>query len=222
MARWKPDARGRLQRAALELFAERGFEQTTALEVAERAGVTERTFFRYFPDKREVLFDGAGELQRVIVESIDSAPATLAPIDVVGAAMQVGAGFLEGGREYSRQRAAVIAANPSLQERELLKLASLGAAVAEALRRRGAPELTAALAAEAGVSVFKIGFETWIGDDSAPEFRQCIRSALDQLTSLTAASTRTEQAPDSTTSGTPPQSAAPLSASPLSASPLSA
>jgi AcrR family transcriptional regulator len=188
MARWEPDARGRLKSAALELYGERGFEQTTALEIAQRAGVTERTFFRYFADKREVLFEGSSELQEVIVRAISEAPTSMASIESVGAAME-GAGVLlekNRDRDYARQRAAVIAANPSLHERELLKFATLAAAAADALRRRGVADLTAGLAAETGVTVFKVGFETWIGDDPTGDLAHCIREALDELKGLTA------------------------------------
>lgn len=185
MARWEPGAHGRLTQAALELYAERGFEQTTALEVAERAGVTERTFFRYFADKREVLFDGSNALQDAVVTVIDAAPAAMKPIDVVGIAMEAAAPVLEDRRDFARQRAAVIAANPSLHERELLKLATLAGAVADALRRRGLADPTATLAAETGVTVFKIAFEQWILGESNGDFRQCIREAISQLRELT-------------------------------------
>ena len=186
MGRWAPDARGRLMRSALELYAERGFDETTALEIAQRAGVTERTFFRYFSDKREVLFEGSSDLQAFVVAAITAAPSSMASIGAVGTAMESAAALLEGNRDYARRRAAVVAANPSLQERELLKLATLAGAVADALRRRGVPDLAAGLAAETGVTVFKIGFETWIGDESTADFAQCIREALDQLKGLTA------------------------------------
>jgi len=186
MGRWEPDARGRMVLAALELYGERGFEQTTALEVAQRAGVTERTFFRYFADKREVLFEGSKGLQEAVVHAIAAAPDQLAPFAVVGSAMERAAAYLEGNREYSRRRAAVIAANSSLHERELLKLATLAGAVAEALRRRGVAPLPASLAAEAGVTVFKVGFDAWISDEATGDFTECIRVALDQLKGLTA------------------------------------
>ncbi len=190
MGRWQPGARGRLARAALELYAERGYEQTTVADIALRAGVTERTFFRHFADKREVLFDGSQTLQAAIVEAVASAPDATPPIEIASAAMMTGSAMLVD-RDYSRRRAAVIAANPSLQERELLKLAALGAAVAAALRERGIGEPTAGLAAETGVAVFKIGFETWIGD-RAPEgaapgdLAGCIRAAADRLKALAA------------------------------------
>src|SRR6187397_786262 len=121
MARWEPDSRGRLRQAALDLYGERGFEHTTVAEIAERAGVTERTFFRHFADKREVLFDGSGLLQQRLVDAIADAPAGLAPIDVVGHAFADAAALLEERRDHARARAGVIAANPALQERELLK-----------------------------------------------------------------------------------------------------
>lgn len=172
--------------SALELYAEQGFDQTTALEIAQRAGVTERTFFRHFADKREVLFGGAGDLQELVVRAIADVPPSTGPVDVVSAALESAASLLEGRRDFSRSRAAVIAANPSLQERELLKLASLAAAAAAALRRRGVPDPAAGLAAETGVTVFKSGFETWIGDEPTGDLAQCIREALDRLRGLTA------------------------------------
>lgn len=173
-------------RAALELYAERGFEQTTALDVAQRAGVTERTFFRYFLDKREVLFDGSSQLKDAVVARVESAPRSMPPIEAAGTAMESAAAFLQDRRDYARQRAAVIASNPSLQERELLKLATLASAVAEALARRGVADQAAGLAAEASVAVFKVGFERWIGDDASGDLAQCIREALAQLRELTA------------------------------------
>lgn len=185
MGRWEPDARGRLTQAALELYTERGFEPTTVVDIAQRAGVTERTFFRYFADKREVLFGGSGALQDKVVGAIASAPASMPPIDVMGMAMQSAASLLEERRDFARQRAAAITANPSLRERELLKLATLAAAAADALRRRGVPDPAASLAAETGVTIFKLGFEKWIADASSGDLARCIRDALDQLKKLT-------------------------------------
>src|SRR5215469_13715779 len=86
MSRWEPNARGRLEQAALELYCERGFDQTTVTEISERAGLTERTFFRYFADKREVLFWGQEHLRDLYVRAIVAAPETDAPIDLVAAA----------------------------------------------------------------------------------------------------------------------------------------
>jgi AcrR family transcriptional regulator len=187
MGRWEPDALGRLQKAALELYGERGFEPTTVSDIAERAGLTERTFFRYFADKREVLFWGSGALQELFVNAVAGAPASQAPIDAVAAALAAAAGFFEGRVEHSRQRQAVIAANPSLQERELIKLASLAAAVADALRGRGVRDPAAMLTAEAGIAVFKVAFEIWVGEANERDFAEVVRDALAELKAVTTA-----------------------------------
>ena len=186
MGRWEPNARGRLERAALELFIERGFEQTTVAEIARRAGLTERTFFRYFADKREVLFWGAGTLQEFLVSAVASAPDSAAPIDAVAAALEAAGTLLQERREGARQRQAVIAANAELQERELIKLTSLASALAGALRQRGVTEPAASLAAEAGIAVFRIAFERWISETSQADLPQIIRESLDELKAVTA------------------------------------
>src|ERR1700689_770228 len=149
MSRWQPDARGRLERAAMELYSERGFEQTTVAEIAARAGLTERTFFRHFADKREVLFWGAASLQDLLVSTLASTPDSVAPIDAIAAALAKAGPMLQERREYARQRQAVIASNAELQERELIKLASLAAALAGTLRQRGVSNLAASRTAEA-------------------------------------------------------------------------
>ncbi len=159
--------RGRLEQAALALYGERGFENTTVAEIAERAGLTERTFFRHFADKREVLFWGAGALQELLVSAVAGAPDSAAPIDAVAAALEAAGALLQERREFARQRQAVIAANAELQERELIKLASLASALADALRRRGVDDPAASLTAEAGIAVFKIAFERWV-DETQP------------------------------------------------------
>src|SRR5580765_7556799 len=164
MARWEPDSRDRLAQAALELYGERGFDNTTVAEIAKRAGLTERTFFRHFADKREVLFWGASALQDLLVRTLDAVPVSTAPIDAVAVAVEAAAAEIQQGREFSGQRQAVIDANPELQERELIKLATLSAALAETLRRRGVTEPAASLTAEAGIAVFKVAFERWIGN----------------------------------------------------------
>src|ERR1700759_3032064 len=134
MARWQPDSQSRLEEAALALYGERGVENTTVAEIAARAGLTERTFFRYFADKREVLFGGSGALQELLVDAVAKAPATAPPIAAVAAALDAAGALLEDRADRARQRHAVIAANTELQERELIKLATLAAALADALR----------------------------------------------------------------------------------------
>ena len=186
MGRWEPDARGRLAQAALALYSERGFEPTTVAEIAKRAGLTERTFFRHFADKREVLFGGAGQLQELIVSAVTDAPDSLAPIGAVAAGLDAAAALLQQRREYSQQRQAIIAANPELQERELIKLASLASAIADALRRRGVRDPAASLTAEAGIAVFRIAFERWITEGDQQDFSRLIPEVLDELKAVTA------------------------------------
>jgi AcrR family transcriptional regulator len=186
MGRWEPDAPGRLAQAAMELYAERGFEQTTVAEIAARAGLTERTFFRHYADKREVLFAGAGALQELFVSTLASTRDSAAPIDAIAAVLDaVGAAF-QGRLEFARARHAVIVANAELQERELIKFASLAAALADAFRQRGVTEPAASLAAEAGIAVFKIAFERWIDDTNRRDLSQLIRESLDELKAVTA------------------------------------
>ena len=188
MSRWEPDARGRLERAALDLYVERGFEQTTVAEIAQRAGLTERTFFRHFADKREVLFAGARALQDFLVDALTRAPESATPIDAVVAALEATGPLFQERREFASQRQAVIAANAELRERELIKLASLGSAMADVLRKRGVTDAAASLTAEAGIAVFKIAFERWVSDAGQPDLRQCIRESFAELKSVTAGS----------------------------------
>jgi AcrR family transcriptional regulator len=186
MTRWEPDSRGRLEQAALALFGERGFENTTVAEIAARAGLTERTFFRYFADKREVLFSGSGMLQELLVSAVASAPDSATPIDAVAAALEAAGALLQERRDFARRRQTVIAANAELQERELIKLASLAAAIADALRRRGVPGPAASLTAEAGIAVFRVAFERWVNESNQPDLPQLIRESLDELKAVTA------------------------------------
>lgn len=184
MGRWEPDARGRLERAALELYHERGFDQTTVAEIAERAGLTERTFFRHFADKREVLFRG-DELAQSIAAALDAVPETVQPLDAVADALTAISGFFDERRPYSQKRQAVIDANPGLRERELIKLASMAAMIGDALRRRGIGEPAASLTAEAGIAVFKVAFERWLADPSARAMAEHLRESLAELRSVT-------------------------------------
>jgi AcrR family transcriptional regulator len=186
MSRWEPNARGRLEQAALELFVERGFEQTTVVEIAQRAGLTERTFFRYFADKREVLFAGAGALQDFLVRAVAQAPGSAKPLDAIASALEAAATLFAERGDYPQRRQAVIAANAELQERELIKLATLAAAMAGALRERGIPEPAASLAAEAGIAVFRIAFERWTAEDCQPDLAKLIRESLGELRDVTA------------------------------------
>jgi AcrR family transcriptional regulator len=187
MTRWQPDARGRLQQAAIDLFEERGFDSTTVADIAEQAGLTKRTFFRHFADKREVLFSGSSQLVELFVTAVAGAPESAAPLDAVAAALDAGAAMFEEMRELASRRQQIIAANPELQERELIKLASLAAAVAEALHRRGFEDPAAILAAEAGIAVFRISFERWVDPANPKTLGALIRESLDELRAVTSA-----------------------------------
>jgi len=187
MGRWEPNARGRLEQSAMEFYIERGFEQTTVAEIAKRAGLTERTFFRHFTDKREVLFAGAVSLEDLLVSAVTNAPPDLAPIDAAAAGLEAAGALLQQRRAFARQRQTIIAANAELRERELIKLASLSAALADTLQRRGVGDTAAKLTAEVAIAVFKIAFECWITEarqrDPLP---QIIRKSLDELKAVTA------------------------------------
>jgi AcrR family transcriptional regulator len=171
----------------MQLYIERGFEQTTVAEIAQRAGLTGRTFFRYFADKREVLFGGSAELQKELVNALRSAPDSASPMQAVRAALDAAAELLGQGREYSQQRQLVIDANPELRERELIKLASLSAALADGLRRRGVTEPDASLAAEAGIVVLRVGFDRWVSEPHTGELRDIMHALLERLPAVTLA-----------------------------------
>ena len=181
MGRWEPNARGRLAQAALTLYAEQGFDQTTVAEIAARAGLTERTFFRHFADKREVLFYGMEMLRDLLVRAVAEAPASATAMDAVGAALQAAGAVLQENPERVRLRDAIVSANAELRERELIKLATLAAAMAGALRDRGIPEPAASLAAETGVAVFKVAFARWVGQPGQPDLPGILRGSMEEL-----------------------------------------
>ena len=187
MGRWQPDARGRLETAAMELYRERGFDSTTVAEIAERAGLTERTFFRHYADKREVLFGGAGILEELLVNKAVGAAAAEPPMDaIVTVLCEVATELFDERREFARQRQLIISANAELRERELIKLASLSSALAGALRERGVSEPGASLAAESGIAVFKIAFERWTSDAGERPLAHFIRESMTELRAVTA------------------------------------
>ena len=186
MGRWEPDAPLRLASAALDLYRERGYDQTTVADIAARAGVTERTFFRHFSDKREVLFDATNRLETDIVAAVIAAPADLGALDVVELAMSEGAAFLEERHAHAGRRAAVLETTPALMERELLKLHKLRGAVARTLEQRGVAPLVAQVAAEAGGSCFTAGFSRWVASDNTRSLAVCIHEAFAELRAVTA------------------------------------
>src|SRR6478735_1943909 len=180
MGRWQPDARGRLEKAAMELYGERGFDQTTVAQIAERAGLTERTFFRHFADKREVLFAGSTQLEELLVETVTEAPASVAPIDAVAAGID--AVLQESrGRAFARERQSIVTPSAELRERELNKMSSLASALAETLRKRG-------------IAVFRVSFERWVSGPRDDDLRDLMRESLEEVRSLTADAGRVRMA----------------------------
>lgn len=186
MGRWEPNAQGRLEEAALALYEERGFERATVAEIAREAGLTERTFFRHFADKREVLFSGAAALHEALVEAVAAAPAAAPPLDAAAAGLYAAAAMFDGRKAFARRRQAVIAANTELMERELAKLASLAAAVAAALRARGVQEPAASLVGELAIAVLKVAFERWTEAKDDRGLAEFMRGSLAQMKAVTA------------------------------------
>jgi AcrR family transcriptional regulator len=186
MPRWEPDARVRLQQAALALFAERGFDDTTVAQIAERAGLTKRTFFRYFADKREVLFWGAEQLETLFVTALAAAPASAPALGVITAALEGLAERFEGQRDLVAQRFRIMAASPELHERQLIKIAAMSGAAAEALRARGIGGTAAVLAAQAGVNVMFVAVERWIDPANQAPLRELVADSLAELRELAA------------------------------------
>jgi AcrR family transcriptional regulator len=187
MGRWEPDASARLRRAALELFLEQGFDQTTVADIAGRAGLTARTFFRYFADKREVLFNGSADFETYLVKALAGAPHDAGPLAAVAVALEA-AGEILTDRSWAAHRYAVITANADLLERELIKMAALATALADGLRERGIGNPEAGLAAEAGVAVFRVAFERWVlGGQDEPGLSMLVHESFAQLKKLAAA-----------------------------------
>ncbi|MET9014621.1 helix-turn-helix domain-containing protein [Streptomyces olivaceoviridis] len=166
MARWQPGAAQRLVVAAVDLFTEQGYDATTVTQIAERAGVTKSTFFRYFSDKRELLVAGQETLSRLLAEGITEAPASASPLQAVAAGLERASSAMgPANRELGPRLKAAVAASTELQERDALKSVGLAAAMTAALIARGVPEPTAHLAAELGVLAFKRGYAQWSESD---------------------------------------------------------
>lgn len=186
MARWEPGTPERLQAAALDLFASRGYEQTTAAEIAAFVGLTERTFFRHFSDKREVLFYGQDRFVQAFLDGVGAAPPGSPPLEAVASALRSAAAFFpDGRRAHSRTRQSVIEQNAPLRERETHKLAGLAATISHALRARGIAEPAATLAGESASTVFRIAFAQWISEGETRSLADICADVLDQLTTLT-------------------------------------
>ena len=182
MARWEPNARERLERAALALFIEHGYDATTVAEIADRAGLTKSTFFRHFADKREVLFGGQDMLAGLFRDAIQVAPPAATTADCLAAALGSAAvAFTPDRHDLAPARQAVIAANSELEERQLLKRARLASVMAEALRARGADDFAARLAAEVGVLAFSTAYARWAAPENRHPYTEIAHAALRDL-----------------------------------------
>ena len=187
MSRWQPNARGRLERAAIELFVEQGFAETTVPEITARAGLTTRTFFRHFADKREVLFAVEEELPALVARLMADAPASLGPMTVIAWGLEtVAATRFEGQLEYLRTRDAIIQSDEGLRERELRKLSVLSEAIRLGFLNRGVDELTSTLAAQTAVTVFDVAMGRWLDQDGERPLSELVRETLGALRSVTA------------------------------------
>jgi AcrR family transcriptional regulator len=182
MARWDPNARERLVRAAIDLFTEQGYDTTTVNGIAERAGLTKTTFFRHFPDKREVLFAGQETHSRLLAEAIAASPGSATPLQAVAAALDaLTATFTDDRREFAARLLTVIAGNSELQERATFKRTCLAGAMTDALRKRDVPDPTAGLAAELGIRAFDDGFDLWSDPTNQQALADLARQRLDEL-----------------------------------------
>lgn len=185
MGRWEPDVQRRLRDAALELFEEQGYDHTTVAQIAARAGVTARTFFRTFADKREVLFGGSALLEQRVADALaevdPESPAFDAATTAIGSAFDA----LGVTRAAARRRAAVIATTAELRERELIKMASLADVVAEGLRHRGTSSTEALLAADSAAAAMRVAFTRWAGAQRGPSLADEYRSTVTALRAVT-------------------------------------
>jgi AcrR family transcriptional regulator len=181
MSRWGPNADNRLYQSAMQLILERGYDQVTVAEIAEHAGLKKRSFFRYFPNKREVLFAGAADFEKAVVEAVRAAPAAAKPVDVVMSALTEGGTMLTNWGEPARQRQRIVASSTELRERELIKQDTLTTAVAHTLRQRGVEDLTATLVTQVGVAAFVTAFRQWAEADDPQDFASLMTEALDRV-----------------------------------------
>ena len=183
VSRWSPDARGRLEKAAYELFLERGYDEATVADIAERAGLTERTFFRHFTDKREVLFSGSSALEHELLRALDETPPDAPPIEAARIAVAAISRLLRE-RAHARKRQTIVDDHPDLQERGLIKRATLTGTLARGLQQRGVPETAANLAADMGIAAFYVGFEQWLDDARGRELVEIVEEKFDELKAI--------------------------------------
>jgi AcrR family transcriptional regulator len=183
VGRWEPNARERLVLAAVDLFSEQGYDETTVAQIAEGAGVTKSTFFRHFADKRDVLFVGQEELRERVAATIAAAPTTWSAVKACASGLNIAAAALQMRREQAKERRALIRSTPELRERELAVYAAIAETVTEALTERGLENRTARVIATATLAAFQVAFEYW-GDHPDRELPQLVSETLDELKSI--------------------------------------
>jgi len=186
MGRWEPNARERLQEAAMALFLERGYDRTSVGDIATRAKLAPRTFFRYFSDKREVLFSGTEALEALITEAIERAPKALAPLEVVALGLAATSPMFEARRGVAQKRQALIVAHGELRERELSKSTQLAGAIFASLRARGVVEAAAKLLSMTAMILYQTAYERWAEDAEKRDLAHHVRASLAELRRLTA------------------------------------
>lgn len=179
-----------MQTAAVELFLEKGFDETSVADITERADVTERTFYRHFGDKREVLFDRERTLERATIEAVADTPAGIAPLDAAAHALAAASSrFFVDRLDHARTRQRIIDTTPELHERELLKMTSLADALAVALEARGHAPVRARLAADMAIAAFTAAFDRWLSDGTDTELGALVLDTVDELRSVAGEST---------------------------------
>jgi AcrR family transcriptional regulator len=182
VSRWAPNARERLETAALDLFVENGYEETTVAQIADRAGLNRATFFRHFADKREVLFGGEDVLAGLFADAIRAASPDATLIECLQAAFAAAqVAMTPRRRAAAARRMLVVAANSELQERGQLKHTRIVRSITAALSERGADELTARLGAEVGMLAFTVAFERWMKSGNDEPFPPFAAAALSDL-----------------------------------------
>lgn len=182
MPRWEPRARDRLRQAALELFLAHGFDNVTVAQITERAGLTRRTFSRYFADKRDVLFAGSEQLPVVLADAVGRADPALAPFEAMLSALTEVGDLLADRVQHPAERRAIVQASPELQERERTKFAEVTSALGAALEQRGTGEATAALLAPVGIAIFRAAFDRWAQQPGRASLADRIRETAAELT----------------------------------------
>ncbi len=180
MGRWEPDARGRLERAAFELYLESGFDRTTVAQITQRAGLTTRTFFRHFTDKCDVLFVGQEVLRERVAKAVEAAPARWSPMKAAASGLNIAAAALQLRREEARDRRKLISATPELREREFVMFALMAEAIAQALRDREVGDRAARVISESLVASFRVAFEYW-GEHPERELPQLVDETVEEL-----------------------------------------